>query len=82
MNSHQLAKLLLDFPNLPVATHALNHTYISNVDQQSHGPLKIGILHSYGGDHLIIGDISKLNINPPNWFVTEMLHGNAPKEWD
>lgn len=81
MQSHELARLLLTLPNLPVATQALNHTYMSSTDASTHGPLKIGLLHTCGGDHIVIGDISKRQINPPNWFVTEMLHGDAPEEW-
>lgn len=81
MKSHDLAKLLLTLPNLPVATHAHNHTYSSHGDAGSHGKLKVGLLKHYSGDHIVIGDISKLNINKPNWYVTEMFHGNAPEEW-
>ena len=81
MNSHDLARLLLTLPDLPVATHAHNHTYMSGFDGSSHGPMKIGRLHTYGGDHIVIGDISKRKINAPNWHITEMLHGDAPEEW-
>lgn len=81
MKSHELARLLLTFPDLPVATHAHNHTYKSAIDLHSHGPLKVGLLHTYGGDHIAIGDISKRNINGPNWHITKMLFGEAPEEW-
>lgn len=81
MNSHELAKLLLSMPDLPVATHANGHTYMSHTDKNSHGQVKIGRLESYGGPHIIIGDISKMNINAPNWYVSEMLYGDAPAEW-
>lgn len=81
MNSHELAKILLSLPDLPVATHANNHTYASYGDRGSHGPLKVGLLKHYSGDHIVIGDISKRNINKPNWYVTEMFHGDAPEEW-
>ena len=81
MNSHKLARLLLTLPDLPVATHAHNHTYMSETDGGSHGPLKVGRLHTYGGDHIVLGDISRRKINAPNWYVTEMMHGDAPEEW-
>lgn len=82
MTSHELARLLLTFPDLPVATHANNHTYMSELDKNSHGPLKIGLLETYGGQHIIVGNISKRNINSLNWHISEMLHGEAPEEWE
>lgn len=81
MNSHDLARILLDGPNLPIATHTNNHTYASKADACSHGRLKVGVLKHYGGDHIVIGNISKRNINSPNWYVTEMIEGEAPEEW-
>jgi hypothetical protein len=81
MTAHELAHHLLAGPDLPVALHANNHTYMAGIDRMTHGPLKIGLLHTYGGDHVVIGNISKKNINGPNWFVREMLIGDAPDEW-
>jgi hypothetical protein len=81
VNSHELARLLLTLPDLPVATHAMNHTYCSGSDAEACGPLKVGRLHHYSGDHIVIGDILKRQINPPNWYVTEMFFGDAPEEW-
>jgi len=81
MNSHELAKLLLTLPDLPVATHANNHTYKSGNDVNSHGQLKVGLLETYGGQHIVIGNMSRMNINKPNWFISSMLHGEAPQEW-
>lgn len=78
MTSHDLARLLLTLPDLPVATHANNHTYMSGLRG---APLKVGRLHTYGGDHIVLGNIGKRNINGSNWHVTEMLHGDAPEEW-
>jgi hypothetical protein len=78
MTAHELAKMLLSVPDLPVATHANNHTYMSGADELSHGTLKVGVLETYGGQHIVIGNISKRNINPPNWFVTTMIAGDAP----
>lgn len=81
MTSHELARLLLEMPDLPVATHAHNHTYMSGVNEHTHGSLKIGRLETYGGPHIVIGDISKRNMNKPNWYISEMLHGAATEEW-
>ena len=82
MLSHDLARALLSAPNLPVATHALGHTYMSKTDAGSHGTLKVGVLESYGGQHVVIGDISRRMINAPNWWVSEMLLGVAPDNWE
>lgn len=81
MKSHELAKLLLTLPDLPIATQAMNHTYASLGDTFSHGSLKVGLLKHYSGEHIVIGDISKKNINKPNWYITEMYLGDAPDEW-
>ena len=78
MTSHELARRLLELPDLPVATHANNHTYMSGIDGMSHGPVKIGKLHTYGGDHIIVGNFYKEAINPPNWYVTKTYDTHAP----
>jgi len=78
MKTHELAKLLLTLPDLPVATSACGHQYMTRLMSQSHGPLKVGLLKTYGGDHIVIGNILEMNMNRPNWFVSEMLHGTAP----
>jgi len=41
MTSHELANMLLSFPDMPVATHAHGHTYHSVNHRTSHGPLKV-----------------------------------------
>lgn len=69
-------------PDLPVATHALNSSYFSEADKMSMGELKVGIVEHFAGRHLIIGDISKRNLNGANWRITEMLIGSAPEEWN
>ena len=75
MKSHELARKLLEQPNLPVATHSLGHTYISKTDAVTHGTLKIGILETYGGTHIAIGNINKININGSSWYISKMIHG-------
>lgn len=75
MNSHELARRLLTLPDLPVATIANNHVYGSVMDATSHGPLKIARLDTYAGDHIVIGNMWTAELNRPNWFITEMFHG-------
>jgi hypothetical protein len=77
LSSHDLARLLLTLPDLPVATHANNHTFTSDPDHEA----KVGHLHTYRGDQIVIGNISKRNVNAPNEYITEMYVGDAPKEW-
>jgi len=79
MNSHELASMLLLLPDLPVATEACNQVYMSALG--GHGPLKLSRLCTYGGDHLLIGDTSRRGLNYPNWYVTEVFHGNVPNQW-
>ena len=55
---------------------------MSGNDEDSHGPLKGGLLKTYGGQHLIIGNITEKRINPPNGYISEMIHGDAPDEWE
>lgn len=77
MMSHDLARLLLEQPDLPIATHANNHTYMSKADAGSHGSVRVGLLHTYGGEHIIIGNFYKMDLNGSNWHVTKMIHGKA-----
>ena len=81
MLSHDLAKILLEAPNLPIATHANNHTYISGSDSEDFCCCRVGLLDSHCGDHIILGNISKRNLNASNYYVKEMIHGDAPEEW-
>lgn len=76
MKSHELARLLLTMPDLPIATHANNHTYMSAGSHR--GRTCIGIL-TLGGDneHIVIGNFQDCDINAPNWYVDEVLHGKA-----
>jgi len=77
MTTHELAKLLLTLPDLPVATSAKGHLYIGATDSGSHGSLKVGRLHTYAGDHIVIGE--SVNDNRPNWYVAEVLHGGRTR---
>lgn len=75
MNSHDLARLLLSLPDLPIATYAHGYVYASVGDRTSHGTLKVGRLHHYAGDHLVLGDMYRRDINYPNWYMTDLYHG-------
>ncbi len=75
MNSHELARLLLSHPDLPIVAHANNHTYVEPEDTV------VGFLESYNGQSICIGNMSKKNINKPNWYVTDMISGDIPDEW-
>ncbi|MEE8115147.1 MAG: hypothetical protein V3T23_12435 [Nitrososphaerales archaeon] len=79
MNSHDLAKILLEAPNLPVATHANNHT-------ASHKNIKVGLLKSSGGkagtaDSVVIGNMSRRRVNFPNEYIVDMVHGELVEDW-
>lgn len=75
MNSHELAALLLSLPALPVSTHANNHTALND-------DVKVGLLDSYKGSSIIIGNFSRLNLNGSNERVTRVLSGHkVPKDW-
>jgi hypothetical protein len=86
MTSHELARLLLNHEDLPVAVHAMNHTYAEGFRHGTHGPLKVGMMvrgkrgHE-GGPHVVIGSFSRQMLNYPNEWVIEMWHGSAPKDW-
>ncbi len=66
-------------PDLPIATHANNHTFMVTTN----GSLRVGLLHTYAGDHVVIGNISKLDINGRNYHVAELLDGgpDVPRDW-
>ncbi len=61
MTSHELARLLLTMPDLPVATHAHGHTYLSDDQAASHGRIAIGV---YRGKHIGIGDFGSHELQP------------------
>ena len=60
---------------LPIATHANNHSYFSDerADGFSHGSLKVAICHHCAGNHIIIGNPYKKELNPPNWYIKEYI---------
>lgn len=81
MTSHELARLLLEHPDLPVATQALNST---NKPGRWSGAVNIGIMEdSTRAQWLLIGDFSRRRINYPNEYVVEVLHSkyDVPEDW-
>lgn len=81
MMSHELAKILLENENLPIATHANNHTYAGRSDVLS-DHCTVAILHHYMGEHIIIGNCSKMDLNSPNEYITKIIHGgDLPNNW-
>ena len=71
-------------PELPVGTHANNHEYFSGSDTGTHGSCRIVLYHHYAGNHIIIGNVCRLNTNPPNWYGIKPLDGGDPirKQWE
>lgn len=78
-SSHELARLLLTLPDMPVATHANNHTFVS----AEIGRFRIGKLETPFGPHLVIGNMTQLNINYPALYVSQVYDGGVeiPNEW-
>lgn len=74
-SSHDLARLLLSVPDMPVSTHANNHTSAGE-------SFKVGLMQSRHGQSILIGNFSRKHINHPNEYVTEVLSGeNVPDNW-
>ena len=59
--------------SLPIATEAMGHVYASKGDRDSHGLLRVCLLHHYSGYHILIGNPSVTDINKPNWYIVEDL---------
>lgn len=76
-------------PEAHVATHANNHTYYHRdpPDYYPYDPLRVCELSiGYVGrqEHqVVIGNVSKRNVNKPNWYVTKEFDGGKrlPDEW-
>lgn len=86
MNSHELARRLLELPDLPIATEAMNHVYCSGKDRESHGKLLIATLETYAGRHILIGHPHKRLLNEPNWWISDVHGGeklpDVGSHWD
>ena len=68
MTSHELAKILLANDDLPIATHANNHTYASG-ESRICDCTRVGKLKHYAGEHIIIGNMNRKALNSPNWYI-------------
>jgi len=76
MTSHELANLLLSFPDMPVATHAHGHTYHSVDHRTSHGPLKVvtaTLGFASNPPTMVIGDVFE-HVSK-EWHSVKVLHG-------
>jgi len=60
--------------DLPLAIH-YSHTWIYQEHRKTHGPIRVALLKTDKGHHLLIGNIGRRAINPPNWFVVKELDG-------
>lgn len=74
MNSHELARILLSQPDMPVVAHANNHTSdASRID--------VGILKSTSfRPRIVIGNFTPWYINCSNYWVDKSLTQEYPPE--
>lgn len=82
MTAHELARILLAGPDLPVAT--TGHPYLSKAHNVSHGALMVGILQSYAGPHVIIGNMLETlaaNCKPNMWLESVIAPESAVVRW-
>ena len=70
MNSHNLAKILLTLPDIPMATHADGHDWFS-----SEGDLIVGMAKRWDGDFIMVGNMGRMDLNSPNWYLSRVLYG-------
>ena len=77
MNTHELARILLENDDMTIAAHANNHT--SN-DQN----IRVCLMKIFGGKTVVgIGNFSRKYVNHPNDYVIKELDGlgELPKNW-
>ncbi len=55
----------------------MNNVYASKADRDTHGILRVCVLHHYGGTHILIGNPSRKDLNKPNWYITDDLTPGA-----
>ena len=70
-------------PNMPVATHANNFSYIVETDRETHGRFRVALLETRAGPHVIMGDIGRRMLNYLNYYVVRELDedGEIPENW-
>ncbi len=71
MKAHDLAKILLDGPNLPIATHANNHT-------ASNCRIRVCTIKTANTESIGIGNFLRKLVNYPNEYVLEEIDGGDP----
>lgn len=77
MKSHELARLLLKNENLPIATHANNHTNKS----EHGGSCSIGLMENEFARYIIIGNIGRGQINSDGSFIKIIQEVNEWIQW-
>lgn len=65
MKTHDLARLLLSAPDLPVVTTALGHHHHSEDDAFSHGALRVERISRWGQEAIAIGNGWRASSNCP-----------------
>lgn len=84
MTSHELAKILLENEDMLVATHANNHTYAEK-GLWGKNEFRVAILkkkfHSDSERFIIIGNVTRKEINAPNEVVVDEIYGRIPDNW-
>jgi hypothetical protein len=78
MKAHELARKLLDGPDLPVATYANNHVYYSQANAETHGKLNIVVDNNYDGDYVMIGDVPRQRTDE-NKFIEHCFQRSMPE---
>ena len=77
MRSHDLAKILLDNPDMNIATFTNNHYYLSKSDSQSHGSINVATVDTYAGQHIMIGNMYRKDIDSENCMIKKDIYGDT-----
>lgn len=73
MKSHDLARMLLDAPDLPIAFAAMGHMYASDCHLKTHGPIGIGIVETRFGPHIVVGNEHDTSGRNENFNISEVI---------
>lgn len=73
ISSHELAKFLLTFEDLPVVIVANDH--VDDVGLET-----VGLMDHHEGRCICIGNYSQRNLGAPNWSIKKTLMGD-PVKW-
>jgi hypothetical protein len=64
LTAHELARVLLEQEDLPIAVSAMGNNHFGAFHRQSHGQIKVGLaqFHTTGGPlrHVIVGDFAPI----------------------